>query len=41
LAEKVRFLPYEEVTRIEHFFGDRGEGLNVDVFGGRAEKLSA
>ncbi len=41
LADKIHFLPYEKVSEIEDFFGEQPGGLTVDVFTGRAEKLSA
>jgi hypothetical protein len=40
IAEKVRFLSYENVREVDHFFGPNGKGVSVDVFSGRAEDLS-
>jgi hypothetical protein len=40
IAEKVRFLSYENVREVDRFFGPNGKGVSVDVFSGRAEDLS-
>lgn len=39
LRDKVRFLPYEEVDRIDDFFGSGSSGLSVDVIKGRSQVL--
>jgi hypothetical protein len=41
LGEKVRYLPYETVNEIDHFFGETGRGVSVEVFVGKSEKLSS
>jgi hypothetical protein len=41
IAEKVRFLSYEQVRQIDDFFGPNGKGVSVDVFSGKAENLSS
>jgi hypothetical protein len=40
LAEKVRYLPCEQVDEIDRFFKDGQRGLSVEVFVGKAEKFS-
>lgn len=39
LERKVRYLSYEAVDEIDHFFGDRSKGLTVDIITGRAEEI--
>ncbi len=39
LGDKVRYLSYEAVDEVEEFFGEKGSGVNVDVFVGKSEKF--
>ena len=39
LADNVRYLSYEAVNEVEDFFGEKGSGVNVDVFVGKSEKF--
>jgi hypothetical protein len=39
LERKVRYLSYEAVEEIDHFFEDRRQGLTVDIITGRAEEI--
>ena len=39
MHERVRYLSYEKVNEIEHFFGDAGSGLSVEVFRAKSEML--
>jgi len=39
LGDKVRYLSYEAVNEVEDFFGEKGSGVNVDVFVGKSEKF--
>ncbi|MHB1956774.1 MAG: hypothetical protein ACYCOU_23890 [Sulfobacillus sp.] len=39
LDQKVRYLPYEAVEEIDHFFEGREQGVTVDVIVGRSEEI--
>ena len=39
LGDKVRYLSYEAVDEVDEFFGEKGSGVNVDVFVGKSEKF--
>jgi hypothetical protein len=39
LGDKVRYLSYDAVDEIEEFFGEKGRGVNVDIFVSKAEKF--
>ena len=40
IAEKVRYLSYEQVKQIDDFFGTTGQGMSVDVFIGKSERFA-
>jgi hypothetical protein len=39
LKRKVRYLSYEAVDEVDHFFENRDQGLSVDIMKGRSEEI--